>query len=326
MKVVIRLASFLAAALIGTGASAQAYPSKPVRIVVPFPAGGVADIMARTVGVRLAEQLGQPVVVENRAGASAIIGSEYVARAAPDGYTLLLANLPVLAINPIAYAKLPYDPIKDFQPISMIADQPYIIAISPSIPAKTLPEFIQLAKQKDGSFTHGSASSSTHLATELFKMLAGIKMTHVPYKGSAPAINDLIGGQITLLIDPVSTLKPHVDCGKLRALAVTDSKRSQAAPDVPSYAEFGLKDLSMTSWQGLVAPSGTPREIVARLQSEVMKAVQHPDVQARMRAQGVTPVGNTAEAFTAFVRSEVDRWAKIAQAVSFERQSLDGKQ
>lgn len=320
-----RLALVLIALAMPSLAAAQGFPSKPIRIVVPFPAGGVADIMARTVGARLSEQVGQPVVVENRAGASAIIGTEFVAKATPDGYTLLLANLPVMAINPIAYTNLPYDPVRDFAPISMIADQPYIIAINPAIPAKDLKEFIALAAQKPGQFTHGSASSSTHLATELFKRTAGIQMLHIPYKGSAPAINDLLGGQITMLIDPVITLGPHVTSGKLRALAVTDSKRSPAVPDVPSYTEFGLKDLDMTSWQGLVAPAGTPREVITRLNTEVIKALQDPGVREKMRTQGVTPVGSSPEAFAAIVQSEVNRWSKVAEEVKFERQALTGK-
>lgn len=299
-----------------------AYPVKPIKIVVPFPAGGVADIVARTIGVRLAENIGQSVVVENKPGASAIIGTEFVAKSAPDGYTLLLANLPVMAINPIAYTNLPYAPLKDFAPISMVTDQPYIIAINPSIPAKDLKEFIALAKQKQGQFTHGSASSSTHLASELFKMSAGIEALHIPYKGSAPAINDLLGGQISFLIDPVITLQPFVKSGKVRALAVTDTKRSAAVPDVPSYTEFGLKDLSMTSWQGLVAPAGTPKDVIAKLHREIVKVLQNPDVIERMKAQGVTPVGNSPEEFSSLIQKEVDRWSRVAKSVKFERQTL----
>ncbi|MBL8379148.1 MAG: tripartite tricarboxylate transporter substrate binding protein [Burkholderiales bacterium] len=321
MRKILELALALAT-LTPLAINAQSpYPNKAIKIVVPFPAGGVADIVARTIGVRLAENIGQSVLVENRAGASAIIGTEFVAKSVPDGYTLLLANLPVLAINPIAYTKLPYEPLKDFAPISMVTDQPYIIGVNPSIPAKDLKEFIALAKQNRGKFTHGSASSSTHLATELFKLTAGIEALHVPYKGSAPAINDLLGGQITFLIDPVITMQPFVKSGKVRALAVTDSKRSAAAPDVPSYTEFGLKDLDMTSWQGLVAPAGTPKDVIARLHREIVKVLQNPEVIERLKAQGVTPVGSSPEAFTAFVQREVARWSKVASDVKFEKQS-----
>ena len=325
---ITRFLTAVAATMLLTVASlshAQNYPSKPVRIVVPFPAGGVADIMARTVGQKLSEQLKQPFIVENRAGASAIIGSEYVARAAPDGYTLLLANLPVMSINSLAYTGLPYDPRKDFAPISMIADQPYIIAVSTSVPAKNLAEFVALARSKPGELTHGSASSSTHLASELFKLRAGIKMLHVPYKGSAPAINDLIGGQITMLIDPVITLLPHVRSGKLRALAVTSAKRSPVAPEIPSYAEYGLTDLDMTSWQGLVAPAGTPKEILDKLHGEIVKATQTQDVKDKFSAAGVVPVGSSPAEFAAFTQKEFDRWSQVAKAVRFERVPLAGK-
>lgn len=325
MKTAIALTAAMLMATPFAAVAQAGYPAKQVRIVVPFPAGGVADIVARSIGARLADQIKQPVLVENRAGASAIIGTEYVAKSVPDGYTLLLANLPVMSINSIAYTKLPYDPLKDFAPISMVTDQPYIIAINPSIPAKDLKEFIALAKQKPGEFTHGSASSSTHLATELFKINTGIKMLHIPYKGSAPAITDLVGGQITMLIDPVITLGPFSKSGKLKALAVTDSKRSPAVPDVPSYTEFGLKDLNMTSWQGLVAPTGTPKPILEKLHAEIVKVLATPEVIEQMKAQGVTPVGSSPEAFTAFVKQEFTRWSKVAADVKFERQSLTDK-
>lgn len=230
-----------------------------------------------------------------------------------------------MSINSIACTSLPYDPRKDFVPISMIADQPYIIAVSTSVPAKNLSEFVALAKSKPGELSHGSASSSTHLAGELFKQRAGIKMLHVPYKGSAPAINDLIGGQITMLIDPVITLLPHVRSGKLKALAVTSAKRSPVAPDIPSYSEYGLTDLDMTSWQGLVAPAGTPREIVDKLHAEIVKALQTQDVKEKFSAAGVIPVGSSPAEFAAFAQKEFDRWSQVADAVKFERVPLAGK-
>jgi len=312
------LAAALAVALVPATAAAQTYPARALRIVVPFPAGGVADIMARTVGQKLAEGFGQPVIVDNRAGASAIIGSEIVARATPDGYTLLLANLPVMAINSITFTKLPYDPLRDYAPVTMLSDQPYIIAIHASIPAKDLPDFIRVAKQQPGKFTFGSASSSTMLAGELFKLVAGIDMTHVPYKGSTPAINDLLGGQITLLIDPVITLAPHAAGGRIRALAVTQVQRSKAVPNVPSYSEYGLKGLDMTSWQGIVAPTGTPQTVVDRLHAEIARALKQPDVLERLAAQGVTPLGLPSTEFRAFVKKEFDRWSDVARRIKLK--------
>lgn len=311
----------LALACLALSAQAQDFPTKPIRLVVPFPAGGVADLVARTVAQKVSENINQPVVIENKAGASAIIGSELVAKAAPDGYTLLLANLPVMSINSIQYSNLPYN-AASFVPVIMLADQPYIIAVNPTVPAKTLTEFIALAKQQPDKFTFGSASSSTFLAGELFKTRAGIKMTHVPYKGSAPAINDLLGGHITVLLDPVITLLPHARTGKLRPLAVTSSKRSEVAPEIPSYREFGLADMDITSWQGIVAPPGTPASVVEYLNAEFNRAVKAPDVVGKLKAQGVTPVGGTAGDFAKFVAAENVRWSAIAKQTNFQQEKL----
>lgn len=299
------------------GVSAQAYPNKPVHIVVPFPPGGVADLVARTVGQKVSEGLKQPVVIENRAGASAIIGTEYVAHAPADGYTLLVANLPVMSINSLQYADLPYSPSKDFTPVIMLADQPYIIAVSSTVAANKMPEFIALAKKQPDVFTFGSASSSTFLAGELFKQRAQIKMTHVPYKGSAPAINDLLGGHISLMLDPVITMLPHVKGGKVTALAVTSSQRIDSAPDIPSYKEFGLKDMDITSWQGIVAPAKTPKAIINRLNAEFDRALKSPDIVARLKEQGVTPIGGTPQAFGDFIQAENKRWSTLAKQVNF---------
>ena len=323
----MKVRSILTAAfalLFATPSFAQPYPTRAIRIVVPFPAGGVADIMARIVGQKIGEGFGQRVIVDNRAGASAIIGSELVARATPDGYTLLLANLPVMAINSLTFSKLPYDPLRDFAPVTMLSDQPYIIAIHPGVAAKDLPEFIRLARQKPGQFTFGSASSSTMLCGELFKLVTGIDMLHIPYKGSAPAINDLLGGQITLLIDPVITLAPHAASGRIRALAVTASKRSNAAPQVPSYTELGLKDLDMTSWQGIVAPTGTPSAVIERLHTEIARALKSPDTIERLTAQGVTPLGYPSREFRAFVKKEFDRWSDVARKIKLQQTPVGG--
>lgn len=308
----------ISALAVSLGASAQTYPNKPVHIVVPFPPGGVADLVARIVGQKVSEGLKQPVVVENRAGASAIIGTEFVARAPADGYTLLLANLPVMSINTLQYTDLPYSPSKDFAPVIMLADQPYIIALSPTIAAAKMQDFVALAQKSPNAFSFGSASSSTFLAGELFKQRAQISMTHVPYKGSAPAINDLLGGHIGVILDPVITLLPHVKAGKLTALAVTSSRRIDIAPDIPSYSEVGLKDMDITSWQGIVAPAKTPKAVVDRLNAEFDRALKSPDVIARLKEQGVTPVGGTAENFDKFIQAENKRWSALAKQVNFK--------
>ena len=314
----LALAMALPALSICNYASAQSYPSKPIHIVVPFPPGGVADLVVRTVGQKVSEGVKQPVIIDNKPGASAIIGSEFVARAPADGYTLLLANLPVMSINELQYTDLPYSPSKDFAPVIMLADQPYIIAASHSLKASNMKEFIALAHERPQALSFGSASSSTFLAGELFKQRAQIKMTHVPYKGSAPAINDLLGGHISLILDPVITLLPHVKAGKLNALAVTSSKRIDIAPDIPSYTELGLKDMDITSWQGIVAPAKTPKDIIKTLNDEFNRALQSPEVVARLKEQGVTPVGGTTEHFGSFVQKENARWSALATQVNFK--------
>ena len=303
-------------------AAAQPYPSRPIRLIVPFPPGGVADIMARTVGAKVADNTGQPVIVDNRAGASGIVGTDTVAKANPDGYTVLLANLPVMVINELTYSNLPYNAQRDFAPVTMLADQPYIVAITTRISANTLPEFIQQARQKPGQFTFGSASASTHLAGELFKGVTGIDMLHVPYKGSAPAITDLLGGQIALLIDPVITLLPLVQSKKLKALCVTAPKRATVAPDIPSYAEYGLKGLDMTSWQGIVAPARTPPAVVNALHEQIAKALKSPEVIERMQKAGVTPLGYGADEFRAFVKMEFTTWTGVAKRMKLVPQPL----
>ena len=299
------------------GASAQDFPNKVIRIVVPFPPGGVADLVVRTVAQKVSENVKQPIVVDNKAGASGIIGADFVAKAPADGYTLLLANLPVMSINGLQYSDLPYSAARDFAPVVMLADQPYIIGISNSVPAANMKEFIALAKRKPNEFTFGSASSSTFLAGELFKLRADIRMTHVPYKGSAPAINDLLGGHINLMLDPVITLLPHVKAGKVRALAVTSPTRIESAPEIPSYKELGLVDMDITSWQGIVAPAGTPKPILDKLNAEFNTALKSPDVVARLKEQGVKALGGSPKQFADFVDSENKRWASLARQVHF---------
>lgn len=308
--VVLALATSLAA-------HAQDFPSKPIRIVVPFPPGGVADLVVRTVSQKVSEAVRQPLLVDNKPGASGIIGADFVAKSPADGYTLLLANLPVMSINGLQYSDLPYSAARDFAPVVMLADQPYIIGISNAVPAANMKEFIELAKSKPDALTFGSASSSTFLAGELFKLRAGIGMTHVPYKGSAPAINDLLGGHINLMLDPVITLLPHVKAGKVRALAVTSPARIESAPEIPSYKELGLVDMDITSWQGIVAPVGTAKPILDKLNAEFNRALKSPDVVARLKEQGVKALGGSPKQFADFVDAENKRWASLAKQVDF---------
>jgi tripartite-type tricarboxylate transporter receptor subunit TctC len=289
------------------------YPSKPIRMIVPFPPGGVTDIVARTVSVKLSAELGQPVVIENRAGASGAIGAELGARAAPDGYTLIMGNISTLGINPITFAKLGYDPITSFDPISLVAVQPLLITVHPGVPAKNLAELVQLAKSQPGQLNYGTAGSSIHLAVEQFNSLAGIRMNHIAYKGSAPAITDLVGGQIQVLFDPFSSIYPLVAAGKIRALAVTTEKRAAAAPQLPTVAEQGYAGFDVSSWQGIVVPAGTPKPIIQRLHRGLVTVMASPEVKEKFAQYSAFATASTPEQFAAYIKEELGRWQKVAQ-------------
>ncbi len=289
------------------------YPGKPIRMIVPFPPGGVTDIVARTVSVKLSAELGQPVVVENRAGASGAIGAELGARAAPDGYTLIMGNISTLGINPITFAKLGYDPITSFDPISLVAVQPLLITVHPGVPAKNLAELVQLAKSQPGQLNYGTAGSSIHLAVEQFNSLAGIRMNHIAYKGSAPAITDLVGGQIQVLFDPFSSIYPLVVAGKIRALAVTTEKRATAAPQLPTVAEQGFAGFDVSSWQGIVVPAGTPKPIIQRLHRGLVTVMASPEVKEKFAQYSAFATASTPEQFAAYIKEELGRWQKVAQ-------------
>jgi len=307
--------ALLAAALCGPlAASAQSdWPTKPLRMIVPFPPGGVTDIVARAVGAKLGAELGQQVVIDNKAGASGAIGAELGAKAAPDGYTLIMGNISTLAINPVTFAKLAYDPLTSFDPVSMVAVQPLLIAINPEVPAKTLAELVQLAKSRPGQLSYGTAGSSIHLAVEQFSTQAGIRMNHVPYKGSAPAVSDLVGGQIQVLFDPFSSLYPQVSAGKVRALAISTEKRSTVAPTIPTVAEQGYAGFDVSSWQGIVVPAGTPRPIVQRLNRELAKVLASADIREKFAQFSAVPSATTPEQFGQTIREEIARWQKVAQ-------------
>ena len=300
--------------LIASMAWGQAdYPNKPIRMIVPFPPGGVTDIVARTVSVKLSAELGQPVVVENRAGASGAIGAELGARAAPDGYTLIMGNISTLGINPITFAKLGYDPITSFDPISLVAVQPLLITVHPGVPAKNLAELVQLAKSQPGQLNYGTAGSSIHLAVEQFNSLAGIRMNHIAYKGSAPAITDLVGGQIQVLFDPFSSIYPLVAAGKIRALAVTTEKRAAAAPQLPTVAEQGYAGFDVSSWQGIVVPAGTPKPIIQRLYRGLVTVMASHEVKEKFAQYSAFATASTPEQFAAYIKEELGRWQKVAQ-------------
>ncbi len=297
-------------------AYAQAYPSKPIRLVVPYPPGGPLDIMARAIGQKLTEAWGQPVVVDNRAGAGGNIGADLVAKSPADGYTLLMGAVATHAINPTLYGKLAYDPVRDFAPVALVAQVPNILVVNPSVPVKSVRELIDLARARPGylNFASGSTGSTGHLAGELFNTMAGVEMVHIPYKGGAPAMADLLAGQVQLMFDNLANALPNVKAGRLRALAVTTLKRSPAMPDLPTVAESGLPGFDLTTWFGLMVPAGTPPEIVAKLNAEIVRALNTKDMRERLEKMGAEPpVNNTPDNFAAFIRSEAAKYAKVVK-------------
>ena len=308
----VYLALPLALVLAVASAQAQQYPARAVRLIVPFSAGGSTDMIARTVGQKLSEMWNQPVVIENRPGGSTVIGTELVARAAPDGYTMLVTPAP-FTIVPSLIAKLPYDPAKDFEPITLINTTPLVVVVHPGVPAKSIKELIALAKSRPGALNFGSSGSggSNHLAGELFNTMAGVKMVHIPYKGNAPALTDLVGGHIDLLFNGLTSAMPLMKNGKLRALAVTSIARTGSLPDMPTLDELGLKGFQAVAWNGLNAPARTPRDVINRVNADVLKVVGSPDLVDRLRAEGSDPVGNSPEQYRVFIRDEIAKWAKV---------------
>ncbi len=314
---IIRTALVALAFAAATVAHGQAFPSKPIRLIVPFPPGGAVDFFARVVQAPLTDTLGVPIVIENKAGASGMIGAEFVARAPADGYTLLIGNIASLAINVGVYPKMTYDPVKDFTPIVRTVDVNYALVVNPALGAKTMPELIAYAKANPGKLAYGSAGSGSlpHLATELMKAQTGIDVVHVPYKGGGPMVTDLLGGSVQMVIADQANLMPHVATGKLRALAVAGPQRSPNAPELPTMAEAGLVGFDATAWQGVVGPAGMPPDVVRRLNEAFNKVMALPDVRARLIGGGVDPVGGTPEAFGNFIRLEIAKWSKLARDV-----------
>jgi len=305
------------ACIAATQAFAQPYPSKPIRLVVPFPPGGAVDFYARVVQGPLSEALGQQLVIDNRAGASGMIGADIVAKSAPDGYTLLLGNIASLATNVGIYSKMSYDPVKDFTPIMHTVDVNYVLVVHPSVPVHTVAELIAYAKANPGKLSYGSAGSGSlpHLAGELFKSLTGTNMIHVPYKGGGPMVTDLVGGTVQLVIADQANLMPFVKSGKLRALAVASPQRSALYPELPTIAEAGVPGFQAVAWNGLVGPAGLPPDIVKRVHDAFAKVMAMPDVRQRLVAGGLDPVGDTPDAFGRFMRSEITKWSKISKDV-----------
>jgi tripartite-type tricarboxylate transporter receptor subunit TctC len=314
------LQSLVALAATGAayGAFAQAYPSRPVKLIVPFPPGGGLDHTARTIQARMQEYLGQPFVIENKAGAGGIVGAEFAKQQPADGYTVFLGNTGTMGLLPATYTKLPYDALKDFAPVGQLISNALVATVNGNVPAKTLPEFIAYAKAQGGkvSFASGGSGSITHLAGEMLKTQAGIDMLHVPYKGSAPAVTDLIGGQVQLLIDVLAVTRPHIDSGKLRALAVTSPKRIAAMPDLPTFDEAGLKGYQATGWQGLLVPVGTPAAAIAKLSDALMKTMADPEVQKKFEIVGSSATPTSAQAFGAHMKTEIEKWSRIAKAAN----------
>jgi tripartite-type tricarboxylate transporter receptor subunit TctC len=297
-------------------ARAQLYPAKPIRMIVPFPAGGATDIVGRLVGQKLTDAMGHQVIIDNRGGAGGTIGSDVAAKAPPDGYNILVGTSSTHAIAPSLYAKLPYDPVRDFTPVTLLATATILLAVHPSVPARNVKELIALAKREPNAFSYASSGNGgiSHLIGEHFKSVAGIQMLHVPYKGDTPALVDLASGQVSLMFGTAVSFLPYVKTGRLNALAVTNTKRSPVVPNVPTVAESGVPGFEALQWFGVYVPAGTPREIVARLNSEIAQILRMPEIRERFAGLGADVAGGSSDDFAAFQRAEVAKWTKIVKA------------
>ena len=301
------------------GAVAQSYPTKPVRLVVPYPPGGGSDTIARPLAAKLTESLGQQFIVENRGGAGGNIGMEAVARAAPDGHTLVFALTAQLAVNPSLYKKIPYDPVRDYEPITQLGTGAYLLVVHPSLPVKSVREFIALVRPRRGQITYASSGNGSggHLAAELLNTMAGLKMLHVPYKGGGPALIDLLAGQVQVLFATHLSSAPHMQSGRLRALAVSTAKRATGL-DLPTIAEAGVPGYDSGVWYAVLAPAGTPREIVARLNTEIVRALKQPDLRSMLTNNSIEPIGSTPEQLAAYIRSEIKKYAKVVKDANIQ--------
>ena len=312
MKNILKLSLSILVLIFAATANAQPFPTKPIKIIVPFPAGGTVDFFARVISTKLSDALGQSVLVENRAGAGGNIAAEAVAKAAPDGYTLLMGS-EIIAINTSLYSKIGYDPVKDLAPITLVGTVPNILIVHPGLPVNSVNDLIALAKKTPGkiSFASTGQGTSTHLSSELFKLMANVDMLHVPYKGGPPAIADLISGQVNMMFINMPTGITHVRSGKAKIIAVSSIKRVSQLPDVPTVDQAGVKGFETSAWSGLYAPAGTPADIINRLNVEVVKILKQPGVKEQLMAQGAEPVGDSPEEFSRFTLAEISKWAKI---------------
>jgi tripartite-type tricarboxylate transporter receptor subunit TctC len=304
------------ALVIAATAHAQSYPAKPIHLIVPFPPGGGNDTVARAIAQQIGPDLGQPVIIDNKPGAGGAVGAEIAAKAPPDGYTLFLAGVGSHVVNPNVHAKLAYDPVKDFAPVTLIASAPSVLVVNPAVPARSVAELTAYARANPGKLNYASngAGSAAQLAAAMYESMAGVKMVHVPYKGIAPAMTDLLSGEVQLMFGTVVALVPHIEAGKLRPLAVTSRKRSALLPNVPTMAESGLPDYEAGSWYGIMAPAGTPREIIDRLHAAIVKALAQPDVAKRLSTEGAVVIGSTPAEFAAHLKRELARVGKVVRA------------
>jgi tripartite-type tricarboxylate transporter receptor subunit TctC len=312
-----------ALALLVFAAAAQAqYPSRPLKMIVPFPPGGSTDILARVLAQKMSEGLAQPVVIDNRPGAGGSIGAEAAAKSAPDGYTLMMGHLGTLAVNPGIYKKLPYDPVKSFAPVSLMAIVPSVLVVNNALPVRSAAELIAYAKKNPGKLAYGSAGngSTSHLTTEYFKLATGTDILHVPYKGVGPMLTDLVSGQISMGLNGAPAVMPHVSSGRLRALAVSSLTRLPSLPDIPTLDEAGVKGFEANGWYGIVVPAGTPRELVMRLNGEIRRDMGTPELKQRLDAEGAIPAADSSEDFAAFIASEIARWGSVLKRAGIEAQ------
>ena len=313
----LRLLTLWACALLlSPPVHAQGWPSKPIRLVVPFTPGGSSDILGRAIGQKLAESLGQPVIIDNVPGAGGSVGADKVAKAASDGYTLLMGHIGTLAVNPAIYPKLPYDPVRDFAPVAWVANVPNVLVVHPKVPAQNLRELVTYAKARPGRLNYGSGGngSAAHLATEYLKLQTGTFIVHVPYRGAAPAVQDLVAGQVQLLFTGAPVLLPFIKSGQLRALAVSSRQRLEVLPTVPTVAESGYPGFEADQWYGVVAPAGTPADIVRKLNAQINQALGSPELKVRLQSEGAVAMPNSPEAFGTLIAREIERWRPVVQA------------
>jgi tripartite-type tricarboxylate transporter receptor subunit TctC len=312
------LAAAFAAGFSSLAGAQPAYPSKPLRLVVGFPPGGANDILARLVGAKLQEQWSLPVVIDNKPGANAIIATEFVARAAPDGYTLLVGASGAMAFNPGLYSKLPYDPVRDFEPVTMLGSFPLVLAVTPAVPAQTVKELVQLVAAAPGKFNYSAGSTPFQLAMELFKLRTGTSVSHIAYKGSAQAVSAVLANEVQMTFVDAPPAVGQIKAGKLRALAVTSKTRAAVLPEAPTMIEAGIADFEVVLWTSVFAPAGTPRPVVEKLQQQIAAILRLPDVAERMAALGIEPVGNTPAQLAAILRADVDKWTAVAKSANIK--------